>query len=269
MRRWAIINAVLGVLLLLLAWELVRTWGRTLPPPPVDPASRAAAPEGEPQAAREKRRGADRGGNRTAQQPETLVAAIAEKDLFDPSRKPAPPEEAKDGNPEAPKPIEPPQGVTVTGVRIVGKDREVFVEDTSSGQKWQRRLRTGDEVAGWTVKHIEPTAVTLASPTGELVSLTLSLGKGNASPGVPGTPARTTAARPPASPAAGISGASPAAGIPVRPATTTTTPVGVRSTSTTLNPRTRRQRMQGQLPADVQHKLEQLRHDNAQRERKP
>ena len=251
MRRWTIINVLLAVIVALLALQIVRTWARALPP--IDVTPRAPAPEPAPPPAHEKgRRGAERGGTARAQQPpEALVAAIGEKDLFDPSRHAAPVEE---GKPEPVRETGPPPGVTVVGVRILGSDREVFVTDASQGNA-QRRLRVGDEVAGYTVKAIEPTAVTLASPSGDPVTVSLALEKGKAPgparpvPGRPGVPA--------ASPAAGARGLSPAAGVtatappaapPVPPAVAPVPPVRQGQSPATQA-----------LPGEVRQKLEQLR----------
>jgi len=69
-----------------------------------------------------------------------------------------------------------------------------------------RRLRAGDQVAGYTVKAIDPTGITLLSPSGDPVPLPLTLDKGKA-----GTAARD-AVRPPIVP-----GGRPAAALRRRP----------------------------------------------------
>src|SRR2546428_8523127 len=147
MRRWAIVNTVLGAIVALLGFEIVRTWARGLPVMETPVAAPAAAPAPEP---REKgKRGADKGGARAQQTPAALVAAIADKDLFDPSRKAPSPEETKTDLAPVTKP---PDNVTVVGVRIVGKDREVLLSDATQNPAVTRRLRTGDQVAGYIVK---------------------------------------------------------------------------------------------------------------------
>jgi hypothetical protein len=199
-RRWTIINVLLGLVVALLGMQIVRTWARSLPSVEVSP--RAPAAEAPPAPPREKGRrgGGEKGAARALQQPPALVAAIAEKELFDPSRKP-PTEEAKV---ETPKTTGPPAGVTVVGVRIVGKDREVFMTETGgNAQQAQRRLHPGDEIAGYTIKVIEATGVTLASPSGDLVTMSLpSTGKGAARCRCP------TWCQPPVSTAAGVAGVS-------------------------------------------------------------
>src|SRR5262249_58032609 len=144
-----------------------------------------AGPAREPQ--EKGKRAAEKAAGRAQQTPAALVTAIAEKDLFDPSRRAPTPEEAKT---EVPAPVtKPPDGVTVVGVRMFGKDREVFVTDATQNPATGRRLRAGDQIAGYTVKTIEATQVTLLSPSGDSVVVPLTLDKGG-KPGVPGGPPR-------------------------------------------------------------------------------
>lgn len=266
MRRWTIINVLLGLIVLLLAIEVARTWARALPPVEVVTRASVPSPDGE------KR---PKGGKRGAQEPRgelpppAMVASIAQKDLFDPSRQAATEEAAA---PVA-KVTEPPPNVTVTGVRIFGKDSEVFVTDASQGNQ-QKRLRVGDQVGGYTVKGIDPTGLTLASPSGDEVTMSLAIEKGKtppATPGRPGVAARTPPGgqTPPPSPAAGPQGASPAAGVPVKPATGVQTlapkPPPIQPVPAVTPPGTPGAPGQipppsANLPADVQQKLEQLRH---------
>src|SRR2546427_952438 len=86
----------------------------------------------------------------------------------------------------------PPDNVSVVGVRIFGKDGEAFVSDGTQGQAITRRVRTGDQIAGYIVKAIERTAVTLTSPSGDVVSMPLTLDAGKAQPSGPrqATPVR-------------------------------------------------------------------------------
>src|SRR5207247_2126522 len=121
----------------------------------------------------------------------------------------------------------PPDNVSVVGVRIFGKDREAFVSDGTQGQAITRRVRTGDQIAGYIVKAIERTAVTLTSPSGDVVSMPLTLDAGKAQPSGPrqATPVRQPIPRRPpqpaaaqlGSPAAGVQGPSPPAGLAGRP----------------------------------------------------
>jgi hypothetical protein len=170
---------------------------------------------------------------------------------------------------EAQAPVtKPPDGVTVVGVRIFGKDREVFVNDATQNPAVGRRLRTGDQIAGYTVKVIEPTAVTLASPSGDPVQVPLTLDKGGKA-GAPGGPPRPPGRPPqpgqaPASPAAGSHVASPAAGVPV-PAAKPGVP-GVPPAPGA--PGVAQGQPQQSLPAEVRQKLEQLRQNDKRAGRK-
>jgi len=245
MRRWGIINALLALMVGLLGLEIFQTWARALPPIEVEP--RAAAPERRERAAADTSRGA----------PAALVAAITAKDLFDPTRR-APTQQEAAAPTEQARQTGPPEGITITGVRIFGKDREVFLVDANQGNQ-QRRLRIGDQIAGYTVKGIESTQVTMASPSGDPVTMLLEIDGGKAAAAAPGAPtpgrpsrrptptrARATAT-PAASPAAGVQGESPAAGVqPPPPAV---------PARTRPERRTRRSR----VPEEVRQKLEQLR----------
>src|SRR5205814_750263 len=193
----------------------------TLPgAPPVPPAaSPPPAPAPKPHEKGKRGRG-DKAGALAQQTPAMLVSAIAEKDLFDPSRRPP---SVEDTTTAAVPVTKPPDNVSVVGVRIFGKDREAFVSDGTQGQAITRRVRTGDQIAGYIVKAIERTAVTLTSPSGDVVSMPLTLDAGKAQPSGPrpATPVRQAIpGRPPqpagaqmGSPAAGVQGPSPAAGL--------------------------------------------------------
>ena len=268
MRRWAIVNTLLGIIVALVGFQIVRTWARGLPrgAPPESAASAAPAPAPEP---REKgKRG--RGDKAVAQQtPAMLVAAITEKELFDPSRQPPSVEDTT----AASVPVtQPPDNVTVVGVRIFGKDREAFVTDGTQGQAVTRRVRLGDQIAGYTVKGIERTALTLTSPSGDIVSMPLTLDKGGAPPGsqrppIPGrplTPGRPQQPGGSQSPAAGVQGPSPAAGVggtppvPAPPVPGRVVPGLPQPVPGVPTP----------LPAQVQQKLDQLKQNDKRPGRK-
>jgi hypothetical protein len=271
MGRWTIVNALLGIIVALLGFEIVRTWGRGLPPVEV-PASAAVLPSAPASHEKGKRAAAEKAAARGQQTPAVLVAAIVEKDLFDPSRHAPSPEEAKvDSTPIT----KPPDNVVVVGVRILGRDREVFVNDGSQSPAVGRRLRTGDQVAGYTIKRIEATGVVLSSPSGDLVAMPLNLDKGKAAtpprptPGRPAPapavarPGQPTPPTPTVSPALGPRGNSPAAGVPVAPPTPTPPPVpAVPAPAVQPVPG---QGPQGQLGTEARQKLDQLR----QNERRP
>src|SRR6185312_9690552 len=137
------------IIVLLLGFEIVRTWARGLPPVPVPSPNAALAPQPEGRD-KGKRGAADKNGQRGPQTPPAMVAVIVDKDLFDPSRRAPTPDEVKV---EAVVPVtKPPDGVTLVGVRIFGKDREAFLTDASAQPAMNRRLRPGDQVAGFTIK---------------------------------------------------------------------------------------------------------------------
>ena len=260
MRRWAIVNTLLGIIVALVGFQIVRTWARGLPrgAPPESAASAAPAP-----APREKgKRG--RGDKAVAQQtPAMLVAAITEKELFDPSRQPPSVEDTT----AASVPVtQPPDNVTVVGVRIFGKDREVFVSDGSQGTAITRRLRIGDQIAGFGVKAIEQTQVTLTSPTGDVIIMPLVVDRGKpqptaSRPPMPGRLPPQPAAAQTGSPAAGVQGPSPAAGlggrppVPVAPQPAVGAPGAVQPKPGVPTP----------LPAQVQQKLDQLKQNDKRR----
>ena len=282
MRRWAIINGILAIMVALLGLEIVRTWGRVLPP--VEVGSRQPQADQPREKGGGQRGGGDKNaGGRAAQQtPAVLVAAIGDKDLFDPSRKPP----AEEAAPTAPAPIAgPPTNLTVAGVRISGKNREAFVTDSSQGNR-QQRLHVGDQVAAvvsgqpgtvnYTIKTIDPTGLTLASPSGDTVSMPLEVDKSKAAgtpaaPGRPGVPPRPgQPAAPPAPPAAGAAlGASPAAGVPVPvrpPAAAAPTPPGRQPVPPAMppgvvpggQPGTVANQPGANLPPEVRQKIDQL-----------
>jgi hypothetical protein len=271
MRRWTILNVLLGVIVALLGIEIVRTWARTVPAVDLTPRQPAPAREAEKQPPHGKgKRGAnDKTAAHVEQSPAAMVAAVADKDLFDPSRR-GPSEDAAGGGPVVHE-TGPPPGVTVVGIRILGRDREVFVTDASQGNQ-QRRLRPGDQVGGYTVKSIEATQLVLTSPSGDTVSMPLALEKGKPQPAhpaapVPARPAGVVPAiKPPAaSPAAGVQGAPTAAGIGAKPVAPTPGVAAVPVPG--MPPTTLGKPVPGapaqnpaiqKLPGDVRQKLEQL-----------
>lgn len=223
MSRLAFINGLLGVILIVLGVGIWTTWARSLPPepvvertPPVKPATESRGGKG--------KRGAPDKNVPAVLPPAALVTAIVEKDLFDPSRQKQTEEAAKVQ--AVAKETGPPPGVSVVGIRILGKDREAFVTDQSQGTQ-QRRLRVGDQVGGYTVQQIGASVLTLTSPSGDPVTMALNVDKGHtgATPTKPGPPMSPRPGQPgvgqPAagmSPAAGAQTApSPAAGIGAKP----------------------------------------------------
>jgi len=220
MGRWAILNGVLVLIVLLLGLQIARTWSRTLAP--VETVARGADPGVKDQDKPDGktgggRRAGKRGANEKADpQPAVLVATIVNKDLFDPSRQ-KPSEEVKA---PPPKEVGPPPNLTLVGVRMIGKDREIFVTDAGQGNQ-QKRLRIGDQLGGYTLKTIQASNATLAAASGDVVTLTLAVDKSGGAaatapgaPRPPGAPARPGQPAAPAPPAAGAP--SPAAGVTAR-----------------------------------------------------
>jgi hypothetical protein len=218
MGRWGILNGVLGVIVILLGFQIALTWRRTLPP--VEIAARGTDPGVKDQDKPDGktgggRRGGKRGANeKVEQQPTVLVTTIVNKDLFDPSRQ----KPSEDAKAPPPKDVGPPPNLTLVGVRMIGRDREILVTDVGQGNQ-QKRLRVGDQLGGYTLKTIQPSRVTLAAASGDVVTLNLAVEKsgggappaaaGMPRPGAPPRPGQPAAA--PTSPAAGVQ--SPAAGI--------------------------------------------------------
>jgi len=210
MRRWTIINVLLAGLVALLGLEIVRTWARSLPP--VDVVARPPSAGGPEPERREKDRGrrGDKKEARAAETPAVLVATIADKDLFDPSRQ-KPSEDAIAKGQQAMKPeTNPPAGVTVVGIRIQGGDREAFISETTQNNK-HRRVRPGDQIAGYTVKGIETARLLLSSPSGDPVTMELAVDRKGKPPRPPTAQKQPHTAG--MAPAAGMQAASPAAGI--------------------------------------------------------
>jgi hypothetical protein len=216
MRRWAIINVLLGVIVVLLAIQIVSTWARALPK--LEERSRQPPPAPEP---REKgRRASDKGGPRTPATPDVLVSSIGDKDLFDPTRRAAP----EDGGPQTTQqeaaPLPPPSGIAVVGIRLLHGEREAFIQDATQQNK-QRRLRVGDQLQSFTVKEITDGQVILGTPAGQSVTMDVELKKSGGARGpAPAAPQR--------SPAAGVTATT--ISIPRLTTTSTTRPPGPRGT---------------------------------------
>lgn len=226
MGRWAIINGLLGLLVAGLAFGLVGTWTRRLPPIEVsepDPVP-TPAPTGKPSGSGKGKRGGDKGGAKTDLSPQALVTAIVDRDLFDVTRaKPT-----DDAKPVAvvPKETNPPPNTTLVGVRILGADREAFVNELGT----VKRLHVGDQIAGYTVKGVSTDGLELASPSGDPVTMALTMEKKGAA-AAPAAPAKapTPGQQPRAvagvgPPAAGVTQPSPAAGIGAKPTATPAVP---------------------------------------------
>jgi hypothetical protein len=240
--RWTVINLVLVAIVALLGIQIGRTWMRTVPPlrapaaGPAEPASRHET-KVKPAAARGDKADED-------------VALITSMDLFDVSR------QAVGAAAETVAPVEvpPPTGVDVVGIRLIAGDQEAFIRDASQ-QNAQRRVRTGDEVAGYTVQTIRPTSVELVNPTGQSVTLWLQLSpSGGAKPGTPqAAGVRRIPVPVPAVPAPAAAGRAVAAQpSPVRPPTPD--PAALRQQR-----RLEARRQRSGVPPAVQQRLDRLR----------
>jgi len=184
--RWTVVNAVLAAIVLALGVQIARTWMRTLPSTGVR-TSEDAAPDDA------ARRAGARAKRERQRDSKDVVAAIAAKDLFDPTRSGT--ASTDDATAAAPtEPLEPP-AVVVVGVRLIGEDAEAVVEATDKGNE-QRRIRAGDAIGDYTVQEIRESSVVLAAASGESVTLWLELGAGSATAPTPKPPAKPVAPPP-------------------------------------------------------------------------
>jgi len=200
-----LLNAILVAAILVMAFRIYATW--TAEAPVSEDASRA---RGKP--------AADLPSATRAPAEPRLAMTIAERDLFDESRR-APSAVAVDTAPI------PPPNVELVGVVMVGPEPEALVKDGAGAGKARHVIR-GDDVGGYTVSAISATEVILTSPSGEEVPLPLKLKMSpTATPGPGGRAARGAANQGQAAAgqptAAGPGAAGPAAGAP-RPAAVTT-----------------------------------------------
>jgi hypothetical protein len=227
------LNGILAVIVLGLALQVARTWMRTLPPIEARAAAKGAV-DVPTRSAEGGKRGKRAQADKTPQTPAMLVTTIVNKDLFDPSRT-KPSEDTKVA--AAPAHVtNPPQGITLVGVRAFGKDREGFILDATQANT-QRRVRSGDTIGDFTVKSIRQESIVLVSQAGDYVTLSLAVdtaaakAPGGAAPAVaprPGRPQPAGAAAAALSPSAGVVQGTPTAagvGAPVKaPAVTAVSP---------------------------------------------
>lgn len=103
-----------------------------------------------------------------------LANHIAEKDLFDASRS-AEKVAAMNQGEVAPPPL-PPLNLSLLGVTVASGAREALFKDQSQPKPlW---LREGEEFNGYKISRIDPTSVLLTTPSGEPVTLVISVEKG-------------------------------------------------------------------------------------------
>lgn len=157
MKRFRILNVILIALIVLAAWRTVGVWRRT--PPVVAPPSQPERPSGDSIAAPPRRPALPQ-----------LVAAIAEKDLFDASRQ-AP---GAEGEPVPEQTPAPPPTLKLAGVIFVGEQREAVFVDINQNNR-QIRMREGEEISGYKVSKIDTQQVSLVSGTGDEVKLELTI----------------------------------------------------------------------------------------------
>ncbi len=160
MKRFGLINLVLLALIALAAWRTVDVWRRR--PPEREVATDATAKAGiDPLPAPPRK-------PPIAQ----TVGVIADKDLFDASRK-AP-------ETSAPVPVTtpgPPPTLKLSGVILVGDQREALLLDATQGNR-QLRMREGEEVSGYKVGRIQAEQISLLGSGGEEIVLLLEIEKG-------------------------------------------------------------------------------------------
>ena len=212
MKRLGILNVILLALIGLAAWRTVGVWRRTPPERPVAEDPPRPASDGLPPVVR------------TPPLPQ-IVSVIAEKDLFDQSRKAV---EASAPAPVA-TPAPPPPTLKLAGVIFVGSQREALLVDTAQANK-QIRMRIGEELSGYKLGRIESEEIALVGPGGEETVLQMLIDKakapnkgfGPAGRPVPTTPGQGVAGgalRPPGGPPPGApqpgvaAGARPPGGI--------------------------------------------------------
>ncbi len=220
MKRLLIVNIVLLAIVVLLVAQIVMLWWRGQPV--IEPvASRAAK--------------APRIDVRTPPRrppPADIGEKIAAKDLFDPSRAPAP---AADTSPTPEEPVRP-LTLALMGVMVTSGERQVLVKDQAAPKPiW---LREGEQIGGYSVARIEPTSVVMSSPTGDEVRLMINVEKGRG-----GAPATGPAGvQPPATAAVIRPGVPTPAMTPIRPG-----------------------RRGGAAGADIKEKIERLREEARRR----
>ena len=140
-RRWAVVKSLLGAIITLTGFEIVRTWGRGLPTVEAPAAASHVSPE-PALVVKGNRGGADKSGARVQDTQEAHVRAMADKNFFDPSRKAPRPEEISTDSVLVTKP---PDNVIVVGVPVGKIGRPTG--DATQSPVVTRRLRPGDQVA--------------------------------------------------------------------------------------------------------------------------
>ncbi|HEY2385603.1 MAG TPA: hypothetical protein VGK30_01465 [Candidatus Binatia bacterium] len=166
MRRVLILNVLLLAIILGLVVQIASLWWRAEAEDDSVAPREAKAQRPEPPPAPRRPPAPD------------LANKIAEKDLFDASRsaEKAPAVAAA----EAPPP--PPLNVQLLGVTVAAGAREALLKDQNQPKPlW---MREGEDVSGYTITRIDPISVEMRTPTGEQVTVGITVEKG-AHPGAP------------------------------------------------------------------------------------
>jgi hypothetical protein len=139
-----------------------------------------------------------------AVQPFDSLRASRERPLFSPTRRPPAPPPVVERRPDPPPPPPPPPNVALFAVVVVGDDARAVVRTAPGADV--TRVRTGDDIGGWTVARIESQRLVL-SLDGRLATFTMfagnSRGDGPPSPAADLTfpyqspPSRSLPGRPP------------------------------------------------------------------------
>jgi hypothetical protein len=224
MRRVLILNILLLAVVGALAFQIVTLWWFN------EPQAEAVAPK------EAKTQKVDLPKVARQPAPPNLATLIADKDLFDQSRKGVEPGTAA----AAAAPTEPirPLTLVLLGVSGGGPEREALVKDqTQPKPQW---LRQGEEVGGYKLGRIDPTSIVMVGPDGAETTLVINVEKAKA-----GAPAAMT----------GPAGIQPT---PTPVAGATRTPRGVMSPGVARTP-----------AADIKEKIERLRQEARKRRGQP
>ncbi len=160
-------------------------------------------------------------------QPKETYAGVAERPLFRPQRKPEPPPSTEPAAPSATQDVGSLDGLDLTAVLISPAGTSAWIRDPSAPAL--KRLRLGDEQAGWSVKAILADRLVFErqGETHELLLLDSASAKaapsGAVPPGTPASPVRPTSPARPVPPVRPNPGVVP----PVRPNPGIARPPGV------------------------------------------
>lgn len=150
------IRALLALGSLALGGVLALQWKDWPPPNPASrPVAQVPAPPGESAAS-----GADPLARLNPPEPRDAYAAVVERPLFRPQRKPPDPEDTEPDQPETESEVATTlDGMDLSAVVITGGVTSAWVKPPGSGELI--RLRLGDELEGWAVTDIQPDRLVL------------------------------------------------------------------------------------------------------------